>query len=67
LTTATSSNIKTVPHRHNKRPVWKKVYRVGDAIVVIIDESIVELLHIDEDCWAEVNIYEGWNIFKNFI
>ncbi len=48
-----SSNIKTVPHTHNKRPVWKKVFRVGEATVAIIDESIVELLQIDEDCWFE--------------
>ena len=53
MTRDTSSNIKTVPHTHNKRPVWRKVFRVGDAMVVIIDESIVELLQIDEDCWVE--------------
>ena len=53
LTRVTSSNIKSVPHTPNKRPIWKKVFRVGEAMVLIIDESIVELLDIDEDCWVE--------------
>jgi hypothetical protein len=60
LTRDTSSNIKTIPDRHNKRPVWKKFFRVGDAMVAIIDESIVELMQIDEDCWLqEIPTSEG--------
>jgi len=43
----------TVPRMHNKRQVWKKVFRVGDATVLIIDDSIVIQLDIDEECWFE--------------
>jgi hypothetical protein len=39
-----------------ENPIWKKAIRIGDqrpATVVIIDESIVQQLHINEKCWFE--------------
>lgn len=51
-----SSNIKGLPDSNNNYPIWKKVIRIGDkppAMVVVIDESIVKELAIDEQCWLE--------------
>ncbi|MFZ0510815.1 MAG: hypothetical protein WAM14_04345 [Candidatus Nitrosopolaris sp.] len=48
-----SSNIKGFP---DSNPICKKVIRVGDqpsAMVVVLHESIVKQLHIDEECWFE--------------
>jgi len=50
MNNSSSDNIK------NKNPIWKKVICVGDkppTIVVVIDESIVKRLDIDEKCWFE--------------
>jgi hypothetical protein len=47
----TSSNI------NNRTPIRKKIIPVGGgddtAMVVLIDESIVKQLLIDENCWME--------------
>ena len=51
-----SSNINGFPDSNNENSIWKKAIRVGDqrpAIVVVIHESIVQQLHIDEQCWFE--------------
>ena len=53
---STFSNIKGQPDSNNRKPIWKKVIPVGDkppAMVVVIDESIVKELAIDEQCWLE--------------
>jgi hypothetical protein len=46
--TTSSSNIKGLPDSNNKNPLWKEPIRVANATVVIIDESIVQKLQIDE-------------------
>jgi len=40
----------------SKSPIWKKVISVGDkppAMLVVLHESIVKELAIDEECWLE--------------
>ncbi len=53
--TTSSSNIG-LPDSNNKNPVWKKVICIGDkppAMVVVIDQSIVRQLHINENTWIQ--------------
>ena len=52
--TTSSSNIG-LPDSNNKNPIWKKPHRISpDTMVVAIPESIVQQLHIDDECtWFE--------------
>ena len=56
---STSSNINGFPDSNNENSVWKKAIRIGDqrpTMVVVLHESIVQQLHIDEHCWFEETI-----------
>jgi hypothetical protein len=54
---ATNLHRKEIPDSNNKSRIWKKVICVGGeparTMVVIIHDSIVKQLHIDENCWFE--------------
>jgi hypothetical protein len=66
LLSTSSSNIKDFPDS-NKNPIWKKVICIGDkppAMVVVIDESIVKQLHIDEESWLEQIAISGGIFLK---
>jgi hypothetical protein len=57
------SNIKSLP---DSNPILKKIIRIGDqppTMVVVLHESIVEQLDIDEQCWFE-QIPTSEGIFK---
>lgn len=51
--TGSSSSIKDFPHSNNKGTIWKKLILVGDTMFLPIHESIIQQLHIDEQCWLE--------------
>jgi hypothetical protein len=51
-----SSNINEIPNSSNKNPIRKKVISLGDkppAMLVVLHESIVKELAIDDNTWLE--------------
>ena len=54
---------KGLPDSNNKSPIRKKVISVGDgeppAMLVVLHESIVKELAIDEECWLEQILMNG--------
>ncbi|MFZ0510893.1 MAG: hypothetical protein WAM14_04735 [Candidatus Nitrosopolaris sp.] len=54
MNTSPSYNIKCIADSNNENSIYHPAIRVGaNAMVVIIDESIVQKLHINEECWFE--------------
>ncbi|MFZ0510582.1 MAG: hypothetical protein WAM14_03160 [Candidatus Nitrosopolaris sp.] len=53
--TSSSSNIKGLSDSDNKEnSIWKKPIRISNMMVVVIQESIVQKLQIDEEyVWFE--------------
>lgn len=55
-TTSPSSRMGGFPNSNSETRIWKKVISIGGqppALVVVVHESIVEQLGIDEDSWVE--------------
>jgi hypothetical protein len=42
----------------------KKVYRIGNRTLIVIDESLVNLLSIEEDSWLEQQAIENGILMK---
>ncbi len=42
----------------------KKVHRIGDRTLIVIDESLVNLLSIEEDSWLEQQAIENGILMK---
>jgi hypothetical protein len=57
----TTSPNMGLPDLNNKNPIWKKPILVGDTMFLAIPDSIVQLLHINEEyTWfQEIPTNEG--------
>lgn len=44
--------------------ILKRVYRVGNRTLILIDESLVNLLSIEEDTWFEQQVIDNGIIMR---
>jgi hypothetical protein len=54
MTATTSDHIEVAESDQKKNRVFKRPYRIGDKIIVVLEESLMKKLKIDdENIWFE--------------
>jgi hypothetical protein len=54
MTGTTSDNLEVVKSDQRKNRIFKRPYRIGDKIIIVLEESLMKKLEIDdENIWFE--------------